>query len=108
MTRPFRIIVVTLALAGCGRVADLEPRAGKSLPQKPALASRALNAEELLDLPPHAAPKRVDELNKRGDIRTADRFDLPPADGSAAPPPPGIGEAPQPSTTGPDNQGEPR
>ena len=25
----------------CGRVADLQPQAGKSLPQKPALAARA-------------------------------------------------------------------
>jgi hypothetical protein len=104
MTKRYRIAVLTLALVGCGRTAGLEPQAGKSLPQKPALASRALNAEELLELPPNAAPRRVDELNKRGDVRTADRFDLPPADGSAAPP----AAAPAtPSTTGPDNQEAP-
>ena len=102
------IAAAALALASCGKVADLEPQAGKALPQKPALASRPLNAEELLELPPHAAPRRVDELNKKGEVRTADRFDLPPADGSSAPPPPGNGEAPTPSTTGPDNQGVPR
>ena len=100
------VAALALMLASCGKVADLQPRTGEALPQKPALASRPLIAEELLDLPPHAAPKRVDELNKRGDVRTADRFDLPPADGSAAPPPPEGGE-PAPSTTGPDNQ-EPR
>ena len=95
---------LVLTLASCGKVADLQPRTGESLPPKPALASRPLNADELLQLPPHAAPKRVDELNKRGDVRTADRFDLPPPDGTAVPPPAGTAEGATPSTTGPDNQ----
>ena len=103
MTKRFRIALLTLALVGCGKTADLEPQAGKTLPQKPALASRQLTAEELLDLPPQAAPKRVDELNKRGDVRTADRFDLPPPDGGAVPPATS-GQPATPSTTGPDNQ----
>ena len=100
MTNRLSIVALLFALAACGRTADLEPQAGKSLPQKPALASRPLNADELLALPPNAAPKRVDELNKKGEKRTADRFDLPPADGTSAPP----AEATTPSTTGPDNQ----
>ena len=78
---------LTLAITSCGSVSDLQPQAGKSLPQKPALAARALTAEELLDLPPQADPRRVDELNKRGEIREPDRFDLPPPDGEAVPPP---------------------
>ena len=94
MTKRFRIALLTLALVGCGRTAGLEPQAGKSLPQKPALASKALDAEALLELPPYAAPRRVDELNKKGDVRSADRFDLPPPDGDAA----------APGTVGPDNQ----
>ena len=98
---------LALALASCARVADLQPQEGKSLPQKPALASRALTAEELLELPPHADPKRVDELTKRGEIRQADRFDLPPPDGEAIPPPPAADQPTTPSTTGPDNP-EPR
>ena len=81
------VIALALTLASCGKVASLQPRTGESLPPKPALASRPLSAEELLALPPHAKPKRVDELNKRGDVRTADRFDLPPPDGGAAPAP---------------------
>ena len=97
------VAALILALASCGKVADLQPQTGQSLPPKPALASAPLTAEQLLELPPQAKPKRVDELNKRGDVRTADRFDLPPADGSATPPPPEGGE-PAPSTTGPDNQ----
>ena len=102
----YRLAVIALALtrASCGKVASLQPRTGESLPPKPALASRPLSAEELLALPPHAKPKRVDELNKRGDVRTADRFDLPPPDGTAVPPPSGADQSATASTTGPDNQ----
>jgi hypothetical protein len=108
MTGRLKIIMLGLALAGCGRTADLEPQAGKSLPQKPALASHPLTAEQLLALPPQADPDRVDELNKRGAPRQADRFDLPPPDGTAAPAPVGTEQSSTPSTTGPDNQDEPR
>lgn len=87
MRKLLALAALSLAIASCGRVADLQPKAGKSLPQKPALASRALTAEELLERPPHADPRRVDELSKRGDVRQADRFDLPPPDGEAVPPP---------------------
>jgi hypothetical protein len=86
MSKRFALALLVLAAAGCGRVADLEPQAGKSLPQKPALASRTLTAEELLELPTHADPRRVDELSKRGEVREADRFDLPPPDGEAVAP----------------------
>ena len=87
MRKRLAIAMLTLAVASCGRVADLQPQVGKSLPQKPALAARALTAEELLEKPPRADPRRVDELSKRGDVREPDRFDLPPPDGEAAPPP---------------------
>ena len=87
MSKRLAIAAVTLMLAGCGSVADLQPQAGKTLPQKPALASGMLTAEDLLTLPPQAAPRRVDELNKKGEARAADRFDLPPPDGEAVPPP---------------------
>lgn len=98
MKRAIAVIVASLTLASCGRVADLQPQAGKSLPQKPALASRPFTAEELLALPPMANPDRFDELNKRGDIREPDRFDLPPPGGEA------LSEPTTPDTTGPDNQ----
>jgi hypothetical protein len=92
MSKRLAIAAFALAAAGCGSVSDLQPQAGKSLPQKPALASRALTADELLEKPPLADPRRVDELNKRGEVREGDRFDLPPPDGEAVPPP-----APEPS-----------
>ncbi|MCL6698941.1 hypothetical protein LZ496_09125 [Sphingomonas sp. NSE70-1] len=85
MIKRLTLASLALAVASCGSVSDLQPQAGKSLPQKPALASRALTAEELLVLPPQADPRRVDELNKRGEIREPDRFDLPPPDGRAVP-----------------------
>jgi hypothetical protein len=105
-----KLLVITpliVALAACGSVADLKPQAGKSLPQKPALARKALTAEQLLELPPGAKIKRVDELSTRGEVRKPDRFDLPPAEGAAVPPE-GTDEPAAASTTGPDNQDEPR
>ena len=86
MIKRLALTFLALAIASCGGRSDLQPQAGKSLPQKPALAARALTAEELLDLPPQADPRRVDELSKRGDKREPDRFDLPPPDGEAVPP----------------------
>ncbi len=103
MKRAIAVIVASLTLASCGRVADLQPQAGRSLPQKPALASRPLTAEELLALPPMANPDRFDELNKRGDVREPDRFDLPPPGGEALSEP-ALNEPTTPDTTGPDNQ----
>jgi len=87
MIKRLALVSVALFVASCGSRSDLQPQAGKALPQKPALAARPLTAEELLELPPMADPRRVDELNTRGAIREPDRFDLPPPDGEAVPPP---------------------
>lgn len=100
MTSKFAFIALALALASCGKVAELEPKTGQSLPPKPALATETPDAEALLRLPTQAAPDRVDELLKRGKPREPDRFDLPPASGSS--------DGPSPSTTGPDNAGDPK
>ena len=110
MTARSVFAMATLALAACGSVSDLEPAPGKSLPQKPALAARALTADELLTPPPYARPVRVDELGRRGAPRAADRFDLPPPDGAAAAQDTGAteGEPAPASTTGPENAGEPK
>jgi len=90
-------------LAGCGRVASLEPAPGHSLPVKPALAPRQLTAEELLAPRTDAAPSRVDELVRKSAPRRADRFDLPPPDGGAPTLPAGADPAPvTPDKTGPE------
>jgi Prokaryotic lipoprotein-attachment site len=107
MTNRLAIVTLALLLAACGQTADLEPQAGKTLPQKPALASHPLTAEQLLALPPQADPDRVDELNTKGAPRQTDRFDLPPPNGTTVLPPVGSGQSSTASTTGPENQDEP-
>ena len=102
--RPTRItIAAALALlAGCGRVADLQPPPGKPLPVKPLMARTTPTVDELLTAPQYARPNRVDELVKRSEARKADPYDLPPAAGGAAPAQP-AGTDPRPITneTGP-------
>ena len=85
--RPMRIAtVVTLALlAGCGKVAGLQPPPGKPLPVKPLMARTTPTPEELLTVPQYAKPNRVDEIVKRSEPRKPDPFDLAPAVGGAAP-----------------------
>ena len=81
------LVLASLALAACGRVAPLEPPAGQPLPVKPALAQHTPDADELLTAPPIARPERIDELMKRSQPRQVDRFDLPPPSGQAPLPP---------------------
>ena len=79
------VIVIAVLLAGCGKVAELKPAQGQSLPVKPLMARTTPTADELLTPPPYARPERVDELMKRSQPRQADPFDLPPPTGGAAP-----------------------
>ena len=84
-----------IGLTGCGRVADLTPATGKSLPVRPKMARTTPTAAELLTSPPYARPDRVDELVKKSQPRSADPFDLPPPTGGTAPALP-AGSDPQP------------
>ena len=102
MTRYCTIIALALALAACGQTAQLRPAPGQSMPVRPLMARATPGVDDLLALPPQAKPRRVDELLTSNQPRRADRFDLPPADGQAPP------AATAPSTTGPDNAGEPQ
>jgi hypothetical protein len=76
---------LALGLAACGRIGDLEPAPGQSLPVKPKMASSTPTPEDLLTPPSYARPERIDEIQSRNRPREADRFDLPPPDGGAAP-----------------------
>lgn len=67
-----------LAVTACGQRADLEPRAGTSLPQAPYGTTTAPDAAQLLDLETLAAPERSVELRRRSEERQDDPFDLPP------------------------------
>lgn len=96
-----------LVLAGCGRVADLQPAPGEPLPVRPMMARTTPTAADLLTPPTYARPDRVDELMKRSQPRRPDPFDLPPPTGGAAPALP-AGSDPQPVTddTGPATPGD--
>ncbi|HEV2815883.1 MAG TPA: hypothetical protein VGW40_01470 [Allosphingosinicella sp.] len=72
--------IAALALAGCGLREPLAPAQGQQMPPAPAMASRAMTTDELLEPPPVARPGRVDELLRRSEVREDDRFDLPPGD----------------------------
>jgi hypothetical protein len=76
--------LLALALAGCGRVGELKPAPGASLPVKPKLAVTAPTPEQLLTPPAIARPVRVDEILRRSEPRRPDRFDLPPSSGADA------------------------
>ena len=58
--RPMRVIpVVMLALlAGCGKVADLQPPPGHTLPVKPLMARATPTPEELLTVPARRRVRR--------------------------------------------------
>ena len=79
------LIVGSLLAGACGQMADLRPARGEPLPVKPLMARTTPTAEQLLTPPTNADPERIDELVKRSEPRKPDRFDLPPADGGAAP-----------------------
>jgi len=83
------LALTTISLAACGKIAELEPPPGQPLPVRPLMANITPTAEDLLTLPPQAAPERIDELVRKSVPRRADRFDLPPPDGGAAPLPEG-------------------
>ncbi len=79
------IIAGALAIAGCGRVTDLEPAPGHAMPVTPLMARATPTFDELLTPPTQARPNRVDELIKRSEPRPNDPFDLPPPTGGNAP-----------------------
>lgn len=102
MFRRAAVVFLIAALCGCGRMAPLTPAQGEPLPVKPLMAQTTPTAEDLLTPPTYADPQRVDELIKRSQPRSVDRFDLPPAGGGAAPPPPaGTGQESPTNEVGP-------
>ena len=76
--RKLGLIVCVIALSACGQRADLEPKAGQTLPVAPYGAEARPTAEELLEMETLAAPERSVELRRRSEEREDDPFDLPP------------------------------
>jgi hypothetical protein len=108
MSRPrILMIAAVLTLAACGRVADLKPAPGQSLPVKPLMARTTPTPNDLLAIPSYAKPDRIDELMKRSEPRPQDPFNLPPPTGGPAPGVP-AGTDPQPvdNSTGPSTPGD--
>jgi hypothetical protein len=96
------LVIAILGIASCGRVAELKPAPGNTLPVKPLMARTTPTADQLLTTPPYARPDRVDELMKRSEVRKPDPFDLPPPTGGAAPAlPAGTDPGPVSNDTGP-------
>jgi hypothetical protein len=106
---PLRVLllIAALGLGSCGRVTDLKPAPGQSLPVRPIMARTTPTAEDLLTPPPYARPDRIDELMRRSQPRQPDPFDLPPPTGGSAPSQPAGADA-QPVTnpTGVSTPGE--
>jgi predicted small lipoprotein YifL len=80
MKRTLVLLLAATPLAACGLREPLRPPPGETMPPAAAMARRAPTTEELLTPPPIARPERVDELLRRSEERTDDRFDLPPPD----------------------------
>lgn len=74
------LLALCLALAACGKVGDLEPRSGNSLPPK-AFGQKTEQSAEALSTPSvQARPGRSDELLRRSERREDDPFDVPPGE----------------------------
>jgi len=72
------LLILAIALAGCGKVGDLEPRSGNRLPPKAYGQKEGQSAEALTRSSAQARPGRTAELRKRSERREDDQFDLPP------------------------------
>lgn len=101
VSRALLIASIAAAVAGCGRLAPLQPAPGQSLPVKPLMARTVPTAEELLQPPTLARPERVDEILRRSEPRERDRFDLPPPAGGSVPLPIGGDEESSSEEVGP-------
>ena len=78
-----RILLVSLAAlaaTACGKVGDLEPRAGNSLPPKAYGQTTEQTAAVLTTPSVQARPGRTDELLKRSERREDDPFDVAPGE----------------------------
>ena len=76
--RALSVLILALAVAGCGQKADLRPITGKELPPAPYGREVRKTADALLEPPTQAVPERSVELRKRSEQRADDPFDLPP------------------------------
>lgn len=74
------IIGVAMCVVGCGKVGDLEPRTGNTLPPQAYGQTIEQTAKVLTTPSVQARPGRTDELLKRSERREDDPFDVPPGE----------------------------
>ncbi len=72
------IILVGLALSGCGTAGGLQPADGKTLPVAPYGARKTPTPDDLLTPTTQERPQRSDEVLTNSSERRSDEFDLPP------------------------------
>jgi hypothetical protein len=72
------ILLLAVALAGCGASRGLKPAEGEQLPPAPYGATATPAPADLLKPGPQARPGRSDELLRNSQERRSDEFDLPP------------------------------
>ncbi|HSG57142.1 MAG TPA: hypothetical protein VLA45_16955 [Paracoccaceae bacterium] len=76
--RALAVIALGLALTACGRMGELTPPEGQSVPPAPYGATEPPSGEDLLATHPTAIPERSVELRSESEEREDDPFDLPP------------------------------
>ena len=90
------VFATALSLAACGKVGDLEPRTGQSLPPKAYGQTSEQSAEALSTPSVQARPGRSDELLRRSERREDDPFDLAPGEEPVPLPSPDADKKPEP------------
>ena len=80
LQRILLVSLVALAATACGKVGDLEPRPGNSLPPKAYGQTTEQTAAGLTTPSAQARPGRTDELLKRSERREDDPFDVAPGE----------------------------
>ena len=73
-------LMLIAALSACGSKQPLKRPPGDPVPPKAAAADVAPSSDDLVTSDSQARPDRNDEILKRSERRTDDRFDLPPTE----------------------------
>ena len=80
LQRVLWVASIALAATACGKVGDLEPRAGNALPTRAYGQTTDQTARVLTTPSVQARPGRTDELLKRSERREDDPFDIAPGE----------------------------
>jgi predicted small lipoprotein YifL len=81
------LVVGSFGVAGCGKVGELEPKSGASMPSRAYGQEQEQTATALITPSVQSRPGRSDELLRRSESRSDDPFDLPPGTDPATIPP---------------------